>query len=310
MRPRRRVSIITMALVIALSGFASTALAKGPGSGGGGGHETAAGNNLSFPVIWSDGAIKTLRGTFGTAQFDGAFTQVDGVTWYHQQDLLNTWQAASANWVNTGQVDVDWVDWGDNLARSWTLISQVRVETTLYQDLATPMLGYEMQLLYGSGTSEMWGTDAATYDSAQATVYSGCARLTIQKLLTGATDLAWDAATGEWTGDVGPTIFNRGSWDSVDGPGGYSAEINIPGKVIYGYVWNVRKANDGAGLYRVTYSLDGVHCPSNTVFDTTQILAATEEATVITTGEPVPNLLVLDWANDLTYVDVPIVSRR
>ena len=25
-----------------------------------------------------------------------------------------------------------------------------------------------------------------------------------------------------------------------DGPGGYSAEVNVKGKVIFGYTWNVR----------------------------------------------------------------------
>ncbi len=309
MRHSRRVTAIALGILMALVASSSMAVAKGPG--GGGSHETIAGNNLSFPVIWSDGVTKALRGDSGAPVFAGESTVVDGVSWYHQQDPLNEWQAESGDW-SSSLVDVSWVDWGDNLAKSWSLTSQVRVETTLYQDLATPMLGYEMQLLFGKGTSEMWGTNGETYDSTQATVYSGCARLTIQKLLDGAETLAWDGATGEWTGDVGQTIFNRAVWQTTDGPGGYSAEINIPGKVIYGYVWNVRNANDGAGLYRITYSLDGVSCPVtiNTVFDTTRIMAAVESTTAVPAGEPVANLEVLDRADNLTYVDVPILSRR
>ncbi len=308
MRHNRRVTAIALGILMALAASSSMAVAKGAG---GGGHETVAGNNLSFPVIWSDGVTKVLRGDFGEPVFGGAATVVGDVTWYHQQDPDNEWQAGSVD-GSESPVDVSWVDWGDNLAKSWSLTSQVRVETTLYQDLATPMRGYEMQLLFGKGTSEMWGTNAVTYDSTQATVYSGCARLTIQKLHDDAETLFWDAATGKWTGDVGPTIFNKAVWESTDGPGGYSAEINIPGKVIYGYVWNVRNANDGAGLYRITYSLDGVNCPLaiNTAFDSTRIMTAVETTTAVTAGEPVANLEVMDWANDLTYVDVPILSRR
>ncbi|MCJ7618280.1 MAG: hypothetical protein MUO43_17265, partial [Desulfobacterales bacterium] len=43
--------------------------------------------------------------------------------------------------------------------------------------------------------------------------------------------------------------------------GYYSAEINVGGKVIYGYNWVVRDIDEAPGFYRLTFSLDSVNCP-------------------------------------------------
>ena len=52
----------------------------------------------------------------------------------------------------------------------------------------------------------------------------------------------------------------------------YSAEINVKGKVIYGYNWNTRVLSDGPGYYRITFSMDGngndKEIQLNTVIDT------------------------------------------
>ena len=50
-------------------------------------------------------------------------------------------------------------------------------------------------------------------------------------------------------------VYNAG-----DGPGYYSAEINVKGKVIYGMLWDLKKAGDGPGTYRITFSFDSVGC--------------------------------------------------
>ena len=47
-------------------------------------------------------------------------------------------------------------------------------------------------------------------------------------------------------------IFNKAVYEALDGPGFYSAEINVKGKVIYGYTWKVRTLNQGTGYYRLT----------------------------------------------------------
>ena len=57
------------------------------------GGDEGSGNNLSFPVIWSDGYDLPLRGTYVVDSFAGASTLVSDVLVYHQQDALNEWQA-------------------------------------------------------------------------------------------------------------------------------------------------------------------------------------------------------------------------
>ena len=273
--------------------------------------EESIGNNLSLPVIWAEGKTKELRGTFGTPVYDGAYTDVEGVIWYHQRDEFNTWQAE--NIIPVAPVDVTFIDWGDNLeAHPWTVRSLVRVETVLYQDIsATPMWAFEMLYLEGEGIDEMWGTNGIEYLSDEATVYSGVARLTIQKL-SGDPDLTWDPAQGQWTGaGVEGTFYNSAIWEAegVTGPSLssiYSGEINIPGKVIYGYNWNVKKMNNGPGIYRLTFSLDdaasGTGCTitCNTFF--------TENITQILLSDNVSGggVAEIDYANNLTYIDILI----
>src|SRR5690606_18164402 len=124
------------------------------------------GNNLSYPVIWSEGVPKVLRGTpamvpllggtwwwwWGTdletgdplscaPDPDDTTRCDDGVTGtatgvmpgsgaikvYLQKDEFNVWQAGNLN--AGGLVIVDNIDWGDNLESSdWNLNSQVRIE--------------------------------------------------------------------------------------------------------------------------------------------------------------------------------------
>jgi hypothetical protein len=300
----------------------------GGGGGGGGGGESV-GNNLSNPAIWSDGVAKELRGTFGSPIFDGDFLTVADVDWYLQQYQHNEWQAETLDAVAAGitPFSVDQIDWGDNLeARGWPADAQVRVETVLYQDMsADAMTGFEMRSLFGEGSTEMWGTNGALYStadadaatnprkSAVATVYSRCARLTIQKLFGTRENpgpLAWDPELGQWTGNIEPPDFNRGVWEAGEGPGDYSAEINVRGRLIYGYNWRVAELHpvDTAGDYRLTFSVDGLgpdptgaHCDValNTDLTAATILPGGGEG-----GGAVP---VIDTLNNVTYIDVRIL---
>ena len=202
-----------------------------------------------------------------------------------QKDVYNNWQAGSADW-SAAPVNVHWIDWGDNLESvDWYTRSQVRTEVVLFQDLIEPrMLEYEMRHTSGWGIDEVHGL-AATLDESpeamkgpgtRATVYTHCARLTIQKLLvnrddTRLADLIWVARRGMDRAGRGvsedqlinPHIFNGSVHEGGDGPGYYSAEINVKGRIIFGYTWNVRQLNDeivnggkAAGDYRITFSLD------------------------------------------------------
>jgi hypothetical protein len=333
----------------------------GKGGGGGGGKPSeGAGNNLSFPVLWAEGVAKTLRGSPGVETFDGAWwywwgtgaedeplscapdteniaycedgddnpatlpSELPGagaVKVYLQQDPDNEWQAQSAD-ASLAPVTVDWIDWGDNLESvDWYTRSQVRTEVVLIKDLLAPLLGYDMRHLFGWGIDEMHGTTGVVYPGTEATIYSHCARLTIQKLQVPREDpalasLLWVPQEG-WAapGLINEPIFNMAVYNAGDGPGYYSAEINVKGKIIYGYTWNVRRLNEGAGDYRVTFSFDEV-CGSaalNTYFTegVTEILLPLEEEVVVLESESTEGgaIGVLDFANNLTYMDVRILER-
>lgn len=91
-----------------------------------------------------------------------------------------------------------------------------------------------------------------------ATVYSKCARLLIQKLVT-PSDAVWSSDVdtnghgGQWVGGGAlDPVVDVAAWDDT-----YSAETNAGGSVINGYNWNTKANLDGNGLYRVTYVLEG-----------------------------------------------------
>lgn len=370
--------------------------AKGPGNGGKPGGETA-GNNLSFPVIWSEGVAKALPGTpdmvpslegewwyqWGTNGEDPNIVPAscphdpdeinpslnpeslplcnDGVPnqvihddehiagkiaadnpmplakAYIQKDYNNIWQAGHQDWSGA-QVDVDWIDWGDNLESvDWYTRSQVRIEVVLFKDLSSPMTEYEMRHVSGWGIDEVHGLaterngEVLTNPGNKATVYSPCARLTIQKLLVQdlneLPDLTWQGEDIGWTSDVpgviNTPIYNMAVYEGGDGPGYYSAEINVKGRVIYGYTWNVRNLNDpidgtAAGYYRITFSLDET-CPTvicNTSLGNASILLPLEEEMEIAalsvdtvSTESGGAEAVLDTINNLTYIDVHILEQ-
>lgn len=315
-------------LVVPAVALTAVLLAAG-GAVSGGQEEEVAGNNLSVPVIWGEGSL-TLRGSFGVVATGGAFTTVDDVNWYHQRDLYNSWQAESKSWLEgAGALPVTYIDWGDNLeSQDWKATSKVRVETVLYKALDgvshPTMKGYEMLYLYGSGQTEMWGSSTVQIDCTEATIYSDHARLTIQRIdpLT-ASSLTWDPVNGEWFGP-GAVVpdFNGGVWEAIEGPGGYSAEINLPGKVIYGFNWDVKALSGGiAGTYRITFSLDAT-AGNGTGFlqtdfdDSTKIkLSETQEEAAILLAKasaggggrpPAGGTAIVDPVRNITWIDVKI----
>ena len=303
----RKVHVVIGLVMFALC---STLLARGPRVRPSEEPSEAGGNNLSFPVIWSDGVPLTLQGEYGTATFEGGFQTVDGVNWYYQQDPGNLWQAQSLLEENNS-VNIDTVDWGDNLeSKSWYTNSPIRVETVLYKTLDSPMTGYEMLLLSGQGISEMWGTNTNTYSSPEATIYTHYGQLIIQKLTADPEQAVvnWDGDLEQWTGAIEDPEFKSGVWQGS----GYSAEINIQGKLIYGYNWRVAS---GPGTYRITFSISN-QAGSKTFFtasttvkepvetESPAVMPAAEDGTAPTGGVP-----KIDSENNLSYIDVQIESR-
>lgn len=257
---------------------------------------------------------------------------------YIQKVASNVWQAD--NFPATEPLYVDLVDWGDNLESiDWGVRSMVRTEVVLYENLETPVVEYAMRHVDGWGEDEVHGLQTTLDDEivygpgTQATVYSHNARLTIQKLNVDRDSipeggLTWVPSTG-WKstvdGDtlVNPPLLNMAVYEAGDGPGYYNAEINVKGKVIYGYTWNLRHMNEGTGTYRITFSFDSEGGPValNTFFDElTQILVPIEEEAlskiVLTAngesdedGEGARGGTgIIDVANNLTYMDIRIVE--
>lgn len=339
-----------------LNGDVSSAKYGNGGGGGGGGSETVVGNNLSYPVVWAEGATLTLRTpptplttedylingewwyVWGVDPLDPAYpiysclpingedpcypADVDINTVYKawvQKDAKNYWQASAVN--ATGAVNVDTVDWGDNLESvDWYLTSKVRTEVVLY-DLA-PEGGnfrqYAMRHVSGWGIDELHGLQTTLDDDViygpgtQATVYSKHARFTIQKLTSETPTLTWDPETHMWTGDVLPPVFNKAVWEAEDGPGYYNAEVNIKGKIIFGYTWDVKLANNGAGVYRMTFSFDegnneDLQTALNTFFTENTALAG---AVIVPAEEEGGTTAKIDPANNLTYIDVTILGNK
>lgn len=252
----------------------------GGGGGGGGGHDETFGNNLSVPVVFADGYgitgspltgilpayldVATGLRPLTTDSFVTFPSWVAGTEYllgsvlYYKQQTASTWQA---DWVNGVGVDQNVaVDWGDNLSsQRFTSNSVIRIETTLYQTYlgtgttayTTAMSEYTMALLYGTRETEMQGTDTTILVAPRRHVFAVAARLRLEKLLGpgGAVDPA-----------VTPTSIAVAESFGVDGPGGYGAEINVGGKLVYGYVWRLRQSSlpdpDKVGWWKATFALD------------------------------------------------------
>ncbi len=299
-------------------------------------------------------------------QESGLEPGTDWVKAYLQKDPENLWQAGNNSWMDF--LGVDWIDWTDALESvDWYTRSMVRVEVVLYKDLDSPMAEYQMRHVSGWGIDEVHGlavdqsADVILGDGTRATVYSSCGRLTIQKLLVPRDDpavgaepgspnpvlegLDWVAANHQWENPldqdlINEPILNQAVYEGGDGPGYYAAEINVKGKIIYGYTWNVRKLYDstdgvldGHGDYRLTFSLDtscgtdesGSSVLLNTYFngidtDTgdyiTQIFLPVEDASApeVESGDETNNetgggVAVIGYMDNLTYMDVRILEK-
>lgn len=235
------------------------------------------GNNLSFPVVFADGYgitgaeigddpspwLNTGTGirpaeTENVPEFpffDSTSAIVKNSVTYYPQKTRSTWQAEWRNGADEEQEVI--ADWGDNLrSQSFTTNSVVRVEMTLVQDTSTSdasdtMTAYVMSSLEGSRRDEVVGTDAVEYESNVRTVYTVTARIQAQKLVQqgGAVD---DSVEG-----IDLAVADA---FGLDGPGGFGAEVNVSGKLIYGYVWQIRNlglsTDEKAGWWRLTFSLD------------------------------------------------------
>jgi len=282
-----RIGVTALASATAV-GLLASPLMLSPGMAA---EEETAGNNLAVPVLWSeDGYTVALRGAMDAPTLTGATapcSEMASTTAALQQEESNTWQAdnllAAGNQVTT-------VDWGDNLeSKDWRVGQMLRVETGLYSDVSSaPMTGYEMCYVSGSGQTEKWGAvlgssgDAVTYESPEAMVYTAGARLTIQRIDADATPV-WDPVTHQWTGaGVATPVYNGALHEgTTGGTNSFGAEINVSGKLVYGFIWQTSGLFNGE--YRLTFSLDDAidaFPGSGTSLATASIRTSTEAATL------------------------------
>lgn len=278
------------------------------------------GNNLSFPVVWSSATQKlTLRGSFGDEyeKWDGATALVGTTVVWLQKDPLNEWQAST--FEPTDEAHPDWVDWGDNLeSKPWPNKSIVRTEvsfratddildTLIYTHLPGNKVTtrkYVMLHVSGQGTDEVWGATQDFTDADTAMVYTNKGRLVIQRLAETFEEVEqfendpenlygyqWDLASGKWLLAETP---------KVQAP--YTAEINVQGKIVFGYNWNMKKATYLPGIYRITfYTLPG----SNFTLRHAQPLVSME-AEESEGGDG--GRVTVDGVLNITYIDVKIIA--
>lgn len=243
---------------------------------------------------------------------------------YLQKRFDNIWQAKNTK-PETTPYFVDLLDWNDNLeAVDWNTNSVVPTELILYDDTDIPMLQYAMKHVYGWGADEMYGLQTTMEDEAVfgpgnlATIYSHNIRFTIQKLKVDKDDIAPGSLT--WVPNEGwvetnreddlisPPIMNQAINEASSGPGYFNVEVNMEGKVVYRYNWNVRELNQGTGDYRITYSFDetGIDdVPLNTYFnESTRIIPPYDDGYLPYTGPG--GEAKLDIENNLTFMDVHI----
>ena len=210
---------------------------------------TEGGNNLSWPVVFAEGigmsgakvtAENELPDYLGTGLRP---TEAEGIVVdelpffhedkvpdngiYHEQQGENVWQASWADGVPLGVRSVE-ASWGDNLThQTWDTHNMIRVEVVLSDLDIGELPGYVMTYLSGQGPTEMQGTDG-TIDDFVPTVYAVTPRLVVSKL---------DAEGNE----IIETVLDQAIWDgSGEGPGVFSAEVNVAGKVIYVYNFFIR----------------------------------------------------------------------
>ena len=213
------------------------------------------GNNLSWPVIFADGIgitgspVSSDPGVRPAAA-EGIIVDALPFFWsdnvpnyneiYYEQQSFNVWQA---EWIDgTGESPYNaQISWGDNLTHiTWSASRPIRVEQVLAAVDYT-LDGYVMSYLYGQGPSEMQGTDG-TVAPFIPTIYTIGASVKIEKL---------DGEGGSPVGVVTEAVVG--------------SEVNVGGKIIYGYNlflsdWTPDPGITKEGWYRITFTLaDGAN---------------------------------------------------
>ncbi len=252
------------------------------------------GNNLSVPMLFSEGrglSGLTVSDDEGTPVFTSTglrtptLVEVDGVITTEPvllaDDLIPafdlvtktfTGEAAYAQGTDSSW-QADWFDgsvtpqfvtagWGDNLTgHQWTAAQDMlRVEVNLSQVLpeGETMTAFEMISLFGGKYAEYFGATGLTFEATSRVVYTPNARLTVEDMNHPGTE-----RPVEWNEEIVETLYSGAVWNTylpeyVEGDSlfAFGAEINGSGSLTYGYIWDLNGQGITPGWYRLTLSLD------------------------------------------------------
>lgn len=277
--------------------------------------EEGAANNLSFPVIWATEGEALFAANpliFQTPVFaENPDIVLDGTDLWLQGAPHNTWTASTYAGTGWLPAQANLIDWGDNLeARSWKVNSVIRVEAVFTSNelwnyrhqYGGTEKGYNMTWVSGQGISEIWGTDQTTYLPTEATIYTNKAELVIQKVATLEQGFPLPPNGGTFTWDHDEHVWtNNGSVLPVYlGNTVYSAEINVKGKVIFGYNWFTKNSACTPGIYRITFYETYPGSPMFSL-DGAQIVDPSDS----------PNeggKHYVDYTNNITYIDIMLTA--
>ncbi|HUX35091.1 MAG TPA: Ig-like domain-containing protein [Gemmatimonadaceae bacterium] len=280
--------------------------------------EEGLGNNLSVPVVFSEGIgltglPVTVDGApnYPNTGLRPAATEnlvVGGLPYFYAgnvsdctwpdgtsaycQDGLNAWQA---EWLDGSLAGLQHASatWGDNIiSQSLKTSAPIRIEVSLNDLTSGTLAGFNMQTVSGSHSTEVQGTNGTT-SAMTPMIFTVVPHLVVSKL---------DTSGGVTVGD--PVVDKRviDGIGAEEGPGYFVAEVNGGGKVLYGY--NLRVSE--VGWYRVAFLLDGsvsngtISATRNVIIDALTNSATEEEeggsggsgsGSAPTTGpKPVPQL--------------------
>lgn len=277
------------------------------------------GNNLSTPVIFSEGiglsglplsldsGLRPRPGEPAELAELPYLLTLDPDSLLFLQQTENCWQAEFEDGTERSVPVEVTVDWSDNLVRqTWTPKSVIRVEVVLQELLdenGEPtreelMQGYPMFYAFGEGRTEMYGVAGPETVPTNATAFSVCPRLVIAKLLeSGEEVVLYEGTIAEGLGS--------------DGPGYYNAEINVAGKVIYGYNWFLNQMDTQGlpkeGWWRIYFIIDEsatigeVEIPANTML--CNLHPGDLDPEVLHMPQLVPGA-------NVTFLDLEIVDNR
>lgn len=275
------------------------------------GESTVAGNNLSWPVVFAEGI-----GIGGTPLADGTGLRplaAEGIVadtlpfWYdgnapdydtyYMQQGPNVWQAEWTDGTPGAPVRAQ-AAFGDNLiGHTWNTHSQIRIEVTLYDYTGPQLTGFNMTVLYGSGETEMQGADGTTA-SITPTIYAVTPRLVIQKLDDDTREPVYTA--------VDQSIAE--AFASGESKSRFGAEVNVSGKIVYGYNLTVRDLTlpvtlHKYGWWRITFKLDNSATVGGVAVNRNVRLEALAAGNEAPTYPP-----QIDPATNTAWVDVNIES--